>query len=451
MLAENKHYFFDVHEFEEILEYYLEKRDTKHASKVIEIGLQQHPTAWSLKIKHAQLYITQENPAKALKILNSLQNIDLLEEDVLVLKAHAYNQMGNEKEAIRYFDKVLKITEREEKEDMLISIGIFFQQNNQQQTAIKYFQQAYSENSESEDSLYHLGVSYERLSNFDKSIESYDKYLDIDPYSEIVWYKLGEVFEKTGDLDKAIESYDFSIALEEDFTLAYLNKAEAYIRQNQLGKAINVYYELLEVEEDFIEVYCNIGECYEDLNKFDQAIKAYKKAIQEDEYFAMPWLSIGRIKLEQNKPEEALVHLKKANEIEEDNDEIYFYLGEAYGMLKKKHKAEDAYEDAVNINPLNERYWYSFGEYLHSAGDIQKAIEVLERSLDYHHESIEIKYMLAGLYLCHKDYDNGIPILKECLRTDPFPFFILLDICPKALETKKIKNIIAPYMNQKIL
>ncbi|HRR62314.1 MAG TPA: hypothetical protein P5071_00575, partial [Paludibacteraceae bacterium] len=49
--------YFDIEEFENIAEYYLQKGRTKDSSRAIEFGIKLHPTSNELKTKRAKIYL----------------------------------------------------------------------------------------------------------------------------------------------------------------------------------------------------------------------------------------------------------------------------------------------------------------------------------------------------------------------------------------------------------
>ena len=49
MLGSNKPLYFDVEEFEDIIEFYIDNNNLNHANKAIEIALEQHPISDSIK------------------------------------------------------------------------------------------------------------------------------------------------------------------------------------------------------------------------------------------------------------------------------------------------------------------------------------------------------------------------------------------------------------------
>ncbi|MBK6752904.1 MAG: hypothetical protein IPG69_04795 [Flavobacteriales bacterium] len=55
MLSRNDHYFFDVEEFELIIEHYLDNNDLKKARQVLDYARQQHPGSVDLLFCEAQV------------------------------------------------------------------------------------------------------------------------------------------------------------------------------------------------------------------------------------------------------------------------------------------------------------------------------------------------------------------------------------------------------------
>ena len=76
MLQKNHIFFFDVDEFEEIIEYYLELGKMSKAKHALQIGLNQHPSAISLKLLQVEVMIFEDELQQALEILNHLEVIE---------------------------------------------------------------------------------------------------------------------------------------------------------------------------------------------------------------------------------------------------------------------------------------------------------------------------------------------------------------------------------------
>jgi tetratricopeptide (TPR) repeat protein len=442
MLKYNESRFFDVEEFEEIIEYYLEGDELKNAAKAIDIALQQHPYASYFKIKHAQLLINENKPIRAIKILNKLEKIEVFNEEILILKAFAHNQLGNIKDAVRNFEKALTIVEEGEKEEVLYNIGVSFQQTNQYKLALKYLLIAYKINKTNTNVLYELGFCYEKSNNYEKSIAFYKKYLDEDPFAENVWFRLGTIYDSKGEYNKAIEAYDFALAIEDDYSLIYLNKASTLIKLNRYHDAIKVYEDFLEIEEDFIEVYCYIGECYEQLQEYDLAFSYYNAAFEQDNEFSEPLFAIGRIKLKQENYKESIAYLIKAIKLDQEDEEYWYYLAEAYKRAKINSKAIKCYERCISLNPDNHELWISYALFCFEIGQTIEAIEILTDALYYQPDKLITNYYLAGFYFSMNSRKLGMHCFEEAFHADPTKYKITFEIYPAAENYKSIRKLI---------
>jgi len=128
MLKENQHFFFDVEEFEAIIDYYLENLATEKAKKVIDFSLAQHPTSSSLKIKQAQFFVASHKPNKALEILNTIEAFEPFNGDIFLTKAHVHSQLRQHLKAIENYYKALKlIDDLSEKTNIKIQIAFEYE------------------------------------------------------------------------------------------------------------------------------------------------------------------------------------------------------------------------------------------------------------------------------------------------------------------------------------
>src|SRR5690606_29760966 len=93
MLSKNESFYLDVDEFEELVDYYLDKNDPKLALKVLEFALEQHPMTSSLMVNKAQVFVSMHKPNQALKLLNQAEAIEPYNIDLYQTKASIYSQL----------------------------------------------------------------------------------------------------------------------------------------------------------------------------------------------------------------------------------------------------------------------------------------------------------------------------------------------------------------------
>ena len=237
MLSEDAHYFFDVEEYEDLIDHYLSINDLKKCSSAISHALEQYPGHSNLMIRQAQLLVSTNKAEKALRVLARVEDIDPSNSDIYITKGAIYSQLKRYDDAIKEYNKALSQGE------ILSSI--------------------------------------------------YSNIMDRHPYSRFAWFNLGVAYNNIELFEKAIEAFDFAIAIEPTFSSAYFNKANSLAGMQMYHHAIAAYRETFEHEEPEALTYYYIGECYEKTGELDKAIENFRKTIEMDENIADAWVGLG--------------------------------------------------------------------------------------------------------------------------------------------------------------
>jgi len=213
MLKHNRSFFFDVIDFENIIDYYLNADNSQRASEAVDIAYSMHPYSSEIQLKKAELLLIDKQYAQALDILTVLVKIDPDNSEVFFLKGQAHLEMGDYQLAHEDFWHSTRCFS-EDKVDLLYRIASLYQDVDELNYALRYLLLAYSIDNNSLNILFELGYCYERLGELTKSEKFYNLYLDINPFSTSVWYNLGIVYTRNGVFAKALEAYDFALAVE---------------------------------------------------------------------------------------------------------------------------------------------------------------------------------------------------------------------------------------------
>ena len=215
-------YFFDVYEFENIINYYIESNKSKNAFEAASLASQQHPTSIAIQLKKAQVLVDKGEALQSIQILDRLEALDSSNYEVFAMKGSALTLMGDIEGARKNFDQALSL-DPENREDLLLDIALSFEYLGHYREAIRYLELTFETDPGNTSVLYEMGFCFNKLNNLDKSIEYYKKYLDLEPYSDNVWYNLGIIYNKSGDFEKSIEAYDFSLAVNDQNAFADFN------------------------------------------------------------------------------------------------------------------------------------------------------------------------------------------------------------------------------------
>jgi tetratricopeptide (TPR) repeat protein len=448
MLGRGKRYFFDVHEFEIIVDYFLIQNEFEKAQQAINTGLCQHPGSFGLKIKYAQ-YLTEKGQFdEALQEINQLEYVAKLNPDVFFLKGVVYCFNNNIRESVKYFNKAAEFAD-DDKVDILFNAALNLEQVNEFALSVDFLEKARHFDPQNLVVIFELGYCCERLEMFNESERLYNEYLDIDPFSDTAWFNLGGVYATKELYDKAIEAYDFALALNDKHPLASFNRGNAFANSGLHAKAIRSYQEYLDIEPGQPEALCYIGECYEHLNKLDKAIDYYYQALSVDPNFADAVYGIAIIHSLNERKNESLNFLLKAIQLDDKNPEYWYSLGNIYTRLALPSKAIDAFNQAIVLDPCDYESWLNLSELYLKQNLLTKAIKTLEESYEHNSEVALINYRLAAYNLLRCNINEGVRYLKKAINKNFKEHEEIFKFCPGAAEMKEIKELLGVYNQNK--
>ncbi len=417
MIKSNSTCYFDVCEFEIIIDYYLEQHNLKHAEEAVFTAIKQHPGSSEIKYRLAQLYIQSGRPVKGLQLLRGIENLEPSNTDFYLLKGAAYNLLGKKDDASQAFDKAIQFTS-EGKDDVIYNIAYSYITTRRYKLAEKYLLLAYEVNPLNTAVIHELALMYERTDNLGRSIKFYKKYLDIDPFNDNIWLSLGMVYSSLDQNDEALESYDFAIAISPDNLGALFSKANTFVNMNKNRDAIDTYTEILEFEPDNVQAYTYIGECYEKLEYYKKSMFYFRKALQLDGEFADAWYGLGIANYQQGNFEESLQYFLKASSVDPENSDFWFMLGEVYRKLKIIDKSADAYNRVIELDPNDHEAWICRAELsFKDNNDLKGAIRILSQAFEFNSDVSLINYLLSTYYfknnqskLAVQHFEKGLSI-----------------------------------------
>lgn len=154
--------------------------------------------------------------------------------------------------------------------------------------------------------------------------------------------------------------------------------------QQSLDRAVLEYASAQQVTAEHPQSHTNIGLLYARLSDFKNAEHAYHQALALQEDFLPAYINLAdlyRMWQDEQKVKETLL---KARGLIGDNADIEHALGLHYLRMQKMPDALLCLEKAATLRPTDARYGYVFAVALHSAGQTQRAVTVLEKVYAHH-------------------------------------------------------------------
>ncbi len=441
MRRNNEKYFFDVIEFESIIDYYIDNNNSVKAFEAATLASQQHPNSVSIQLRKARVLLDKGRAVETLKMLRRLENIEPGNHEIYIVKGTALGMLGDIQGARKMFDFALTL-DSDETENILFSIVTVLQNLNYYEQMIPYMLKLIEKEPDFKAHLYDLAYAYEKIENYNYSIIYYLKYLEEEPFSDSAWYNLGIIYNKLDQHDKALEAYDFALAINSQNTFALFNKGNILSNLERYAEAIPVYLEYLENEPDSFEAMTYLGECYEKISDYVMARKYYQDAIDLAPEYADPWFGLGVIELNSGNVADSLIFFRKAVRLDDENPEYWYLLGKAHYIKRELKSAMSCFREALKIDTYYDEAWADLGRIILKENLTEKAIPYLEHAYQVTGNIPGINYLLAAFYLQTSDAQNAFWHLSLALESGKDYFREYSDLFPDELRTKKINKLL---------
>ena len=441
MKKNNENYFFDVIEFETIIDFYIESNNPARAFEAAAIATKQHPNSVSIQLRKAKVLLDKGRAVETLKILKELESIEPGNHEIFIAKGTALGMLGDIQGAKKMFDQSLT-KDSDDIENILFSITSVLQNLNYYEHLIPYLRRLIDLEPEFHAHLYDLAYAFEKINDYENSIKYYREYLEEEPFSDSAWYNLGIIYNKIEKPENALEAYDYALAINNQNSFALFNKGNILSNLERYKEAIPVYHEYLENEPDSFEAMTYLAECYEKTTNITLAKKYYHEAIDLAPEYADPWLGLGIIALNAGKSEESLIYLRKAIRLDDQNPEIWYLFGKAHYLKDDKKVALRCFREALKLDPFYNEVWTDLAIIIFSDGFISKALPYLEQAYKITGDVPGINYLMASFYLHSGNRHTAFFHLSKAIQMDSDLFREFAEFFPKTLLNKKMTQLL---------
>lgn len=415
MTENNEQYYFDTEELEDIIIYYLELGDISYAELAVNYGLQLHPYSSEMKIKQLEVFIEQENYARAKELIAELRPSSMEVTDFLVCTAKYYSNLGNPRKAIEFCEKALELEEEENFlhnfiADEWVNLGEPF-------SALKHYQQALQHDPQDEYALENCIQCFSDLQKNEELVEFLNRYLDDFPFSEVAWSELGQFYMTRKNYTEAIKAFDYLLAINANAVAVYALKASCLESQKKWSEAIEVYEEVLPLEHTKSYTYFKIGVCYNEMKQLVPALTSFQKSLIEDPQFYQSMMEQSFIYEQMGSMKESLHFAKEATLLNPDDMEYQKRLAYLYITTGKFEESAACLQKVIKKQPERLYHWYAFSEVLMLIGEYDDAATLLEEGIT-HHNRAELFYQLSNCYFHLKKQNEGLKALEKAMELD---------------------------------
>lgn len=443
MVANNEPVFFDLADFENIIDHYTTNTQYDKALQACEAAIAQYPFSTELLIDRSQVLAMKGEYTAAATQIEDVAQLDPDNPDVAVTRGIIATQKGEFAEAVAFFQQAAE--RAPDRDDIYFNLGLAYQSWQKFKSAAKYYKKSLRLNAENDvavqELLYCLEVSERLASNLD----FFQRFTDDDPYSAVAWYNLGQAYYRLEQFDKAIGAFDYAILIDAKFYEAHAYLASTYVSQEKYREAIQEFELSHEEGRPTPEALCNIGECYEKLREWDLSRRFYQRAIDLDPTMDEAWFGIGIIMNEQERHFEAIHFFRKAVELYAESVEYWLALAAAEYQVGNVVSSLEAYEKATEVAPDSKDAWLNWSIILYEQGNFSGAIDLMRNAVEVQPAEAELHYRLCAYLLAAGRYREAYETLENALVLDFDKHRLLFDYFPELESQKALARLIDQY------
>ncbi|MAB85324.1 MAG: hypothetical protein CL856_05620 [Cryomorphaceae bacterium] len=432
--------FFDVDEFEEIADYYLETGQLSQALIAINMGRDQHPYATTFEVKRARYFVASQQLDRAQEAIDMAESISPNHPDLDWARGQLFIRQGKHQEAIKSLKHALQNSEDQfpiqaHLASLYTAIGEF-------NHAIKVLKAMLREEPNDDHLLYMLAANFDMANKDEKSVEWFQAYLDQYPFSETGWYHLGASLFRLKKFNKAIEAYEYALLIDDRFTAAYFDIGRIREEVKEYPLAIKSYKDALKFESNGYTYY-RLGICFQSNNQIPEATNALKQAVKLDEDLDEAWIELAILFGESQKLFEAIEHVKKALSLDPENPDYYLIAYDLYQRLGLFIEGEKMLKLVLKFlrseKPLG---LFDYMKTLQKINQNSAAEKVLEVGIERYPESLDMAAIYCGFQMSvNTDKTLALELLKVGQNRYANIFIEkLLDFYPDLAKDSRIIN-----------
>jgi len=358
------------------------------AVKIYQKLIKNLPDRTDIYYDFADCYLRMNKPLEAIEIYNELEKRAGVNAELSLQKEKIYVRMGKFDKAVEEINKLIATAPDEAK--FYGILAELYAANNKDSEAVDTYQKALKIDPDNAYINLSLSEYYRQKRDYPKGFIYLEKAfnaeeLDIDSKVKILlsYYVVSE---------KSEELKAQSLALCEVLIKAHPKEAKAfsiagdfYYRDKNLDKAKEYFSKAVELDKSKYVIWNQLLIIESELQQFTEMIKHGKEAVELFPNEPTVYLLLGIAYLQEKNPTEAIVVLNQGKNMIIDNKpllgQFYANIGDAYYRTKQMDLSDQAYDEALKINPNDTYVLNNYAYYLSLRNEkLDKAEEMSKKS-----------------------------------------------------------------------
>lgn len=227
--------------------------------------------------------------------------------------------------------------------------------------------------------------------------------------------------------------------IEEVSVVEELNQlGENLLKSGNVEAASEYFLKAQKEDPNFKKTYMNLGSVYANQKRYEEAIQTFSKVLLLDKKDSEAYVHLARVHFLMGKYAEGIVHLTSAIANGDEDAEHYFDIGRAYLELHEEDKALRNINLAIQMKPIEGKYYVAKARFLVLKQKYEEALETLAQLNQYCPDAYEAYHYSFLIYMQLGEYGKADEIIN--MGTEKFPLDVSL-YCDKL----KILNVVKEF------
>ena len=338
------------------------------------------------------------------------------------------------------------------------NLGGIHQQQGADASALAEFEACVRLNPNYYPVYYRMGEIHLKQQNYTAALQAFDTARNLNRKWEYPQYGIGLVYFAQGEMDRAREMFENITHQKKKFAPAYFKLGQVLAIQGFFDDALEAYAKGSEYQDYSGQVLHELAVIFNEKGNTDGAIQLYQRTIAAEPTHAQSHFALGEIFYTNGDTETALHHYQQALSLMPSfKDAFYESLEPYFAGLITPQQAMPILEKAMFVLPDDPRSSFYAGAVEADAGNIEKAIQHYEKTLeiietDTSYLQLELHlgnfndvyFNLGELHHQQGDIDTAVGYFKRALALHPELADRFMVQGQRAFDEEKYQDAIEP-------
>ncbi|BBO67169.1 hypothetical protein DSCA_10990 [Desulfosarcina alkanivorans] len=430
----------------------LKKGDVDRAIENMQRAMALDPQSAYLKRELAGFWLLKKDTASALKLLDDVLASHPDDVDALILAGRIHQNLNQPEAAIKAFSRVIALDPSQQ--NIYLQLGGMYMDQEQypqakqvygqlvqhfpgayagyfflgrisaidgdRKAARAYFEKTLTLEPDLVESRFELGALHEADHNYQEAAAAYADILGQDPDNIQAQMALGQAYERQGLKQDARQIFTSlgTRSLSDQAVVRVL--VRDYLDARKFDAADTIIQGMLTGGADNPDLNYLAGVALDGMGKKNAAIAQLKRVAPGSQFFQNAAVHAALLYQEMDKLQAAVDFLLDTIEKDPQNPEFFLYLGSFYEQMETYGKAEKALKDGLGLDPINSRLYFRLGVVYDKWGRKDDSIAAMRQVLRFDPANANALNYLGYTYAdMGINLDEAEQLIRKALEQKP--------------------------------